>query len=63
MPSVIPGSKQTLRDLSAMRSSGLAAALQAYSAGGGHVFGICGGMQMLGQELEDPQGLEGGATL
>ena len=58
---VIPGSKQTLRDLSAMRSSGLAAALQAYSARGGHVFGICGGMQMLGQELEDPQGLEGGA--
>ena len=58
---VIPGSKQTLGDLSAMRSSGLAAALQAYSAGGGHVFGICGGMQMLGQELEDPQGLEGGA--
>ena len=58
---VIPGSKQTLRDLYAMRSSGLAAALQAYSAGGGHVFGICGGMQMLGQELEDPQGLEGDA--
>ena len=58
---VIPGSKQTLRDLSAMRSSGLAEALQSYSSGGGHVFGICGGMQMLGQELEDPQGLEGGA--
>ena len=58
---VIPGSKQTLRDLSAIRSSGLATALQAYSAGGGHVFGICGGMQMLGQELEDPQGLEGDA--
>ena len=57
---VIPGSKQTLRDLSAMRSSGLAEALQSYSSGGGHVFGICGGMQMLGQELEDPQGLEGG---
>ena len=60
---VIPGSKQTLRDLSAMHSSGLANALQAYHAGGGHVFGICGGMQMLGQELEDPHGLEGGAPL
>ena len=59
---VIPGSKQTLRDLSAMRSSGLAEALQSYSSGGGHVFGICGGMQMLGQELEDPQGLEGGSS-
>ena len=59
---VIPGSKQTLRDLSAMRSSGLAEALQSYNSGGGHVFGICGGMQMLGQELEDPQGLEGGSS-
>ena len=59
---VIPGSKQTLRDLSAIRSSGLAEALQTYSSGGGHVFGICGGMQMLGQELEDPQGLEGGSS-
>ena len=59
---VIPGSKQTLRDLSAMRSSGLAPALQTYASGGGHVFGICGGMQMLGQELEDPQGLEGGGS-
>ena len=59
---VIPGSKQTLRDLSAMRSSGLAKALQTYASGGGHVFGICGGMQMLGQELEDPHGLEGGGS-
>ena len=58
---VIPGSKQTLRDLYTMRSSGLEAALQAYSAGGGHVFGICGGMQMLGEELSDPKGLEGEA--
>ena len=48
---VIPGSKQTLRDLEALKCSGLAADLQAYSAGGGHVLGICGGMQMLGQEL------------
>ena len=59
---VIPGSKQTLRDLSAIRCSGLAEALLTYSSGGGHVFGICGGMQMLGQELEDPQGLEGGSS-
>ena len=58
---VIPGSKQTLRDLAAIHSRGLGAALHAYSAGGGHVFGICGGMQMLGEELCDPHGLEGGA--
>ena len=56
---VVPGSKQTLRDLAAIRSSGLAQSLHAYVAGGGHVFGICGGLQLLGRELSDPQGLEG----
>ena len=59
---IVPGSKQTLRDLAALRSSGLGEALQAYAAGGGQVFGICGGMQLLGRELLDPQGLEGGGT-
>ncbi len=57
---VIPGSKQTLRDLGLIQGSGLEAALHAYSSGGGHVFGICGGMQLLGRELCDPEGLEGG---
>ncbi len=56
---LIPGSKQTLRDLAALQASGLAAELPAYLAGGGHLFGICGGLQMLGQVLEDPAGLEG----
>jgi adenosylcobyric acid synthase len=58
---IVPGSKQTLRDLAALQSSGLGATLRSYAAGGGHVFGICGGMQLLGRELRDPQGLEGGA--
>ncbi|KZR83985.1 Cobyric acid synthase [Synechococcus sp. MIT S9509] len=56
---VIPGSKQTLRDLASLRSSGLAADLIRYAKNGGELFGICGGMQMLGVELHDPQGLEG----
>ncbi|WP_411868383.1 cobyric acid synthase [Vulcanococcus limneticus] len=56
---LVPGSKQTLRDLAALQASGLAAELQAYLAEGGHVFGICGGLQMLGVALEDPDGLEG----
>lgn len=56
---ILPGSKQTLRDLASLRSSGLAEALQAYVAGGGQVFALCGGLQMLGQELHDPEGLEG----
>jgi adenosylcobyric acid synthase len=57
---VVPGSKQTLRDLDALRRSGLDAAVRSFAAAGGHVFGICGGLQLLGQELEDPAGLEGG---
>ena len=56
---VIPGSKQTLRDLASLRSTGLAADLISYAKNGGELFGICGGMQMLGVELHDPQGLEG----
>jgi adenosylcobyric acid synthase len=56
---LVPGSKQTLRDLEALRSHNLGEAVQRYARGGGHVFGICGGMQLLGRELNDPEGLEG----
>jgi adenosylcobyric acid synthase len=56
---ILPGSKQTLRDLEALRSSGCTAELQRFLGAGGHLFGICGGLQMLGQELSDPEALEG----
>ncbi len=58
---VVPGSKQTLRDLEALQHSGLGEALRRYAHGGGHVLGICGGLQLLGRELHDPEGLEGTA--
>jgi adenosylcobyric acid synthase len=57
---ILPGSKQTLRDLEELRGKGLANALRAYVACGGQLFGLCGGLQMLGTELHDPEGLEGG---
>ncbi len=57
---ILPGSKQTLRDLQAMRSSDLAKQLTDYAARGGSVLAICGGMQILGEQLDDPEGLEGG---
>jgi adenosylcobyric acid synthase len=57
---ILPGSKQTLRDLEALQHSGLAEQVRVYAAGGGQLFGLCGGLQMLGSSLEDPQGLEGG---
>ncbi|MFL0770510.1 MAG: cobyric acid synthase [Prochlorococcus sp.] len=56
---VIPGSKQTLNDLSRLKASGLGDQLQAFARAGGPVFGICGGMQMLGRSLVDPLALEG----
>jgi adenosylcobyric acid synthase len=57
---ILPGSKQTLRDLEALQAAGLADDLRHYLAGGGHVFGLCGGLQMLGRRLDDPERLEGG---
>ncbi|MEX1323997.1 MAG: cobyric acid synthase [Synechococcaceae cyanobacterium] len=56
---ILPGSKQTLRDLAALRRAGLDDELRRYLAGGGHVFGLCGGLQLLGRELVDQEGLEG----
>jgi adenosylcobyric acid synthase len=57
---ILPGSKQTLQDLALLHRSGMAEELRAYVAGGGQLFALCGGLQMLGRELLDPEGLEGG---
>jgi adenosylcobyric acid synthase len=54
---ILPGSKQTMSDLEWMRKSGLDKAVRNH-AQSGLVLGICGGMQMLGQELSDPLGIE-----
>ena len=54
---ILPGSKQTADDLQWMRRHGLAAALE-HHAQTGLLVGICGGMQMLGQEIADPSGIE-----
>ena len=56
---ILPGSKQTLADLASVECSGTAEELKRYVAQGGQIFGICGGLQMLGRRLEDPAGLEG----
>ncbi len=59
---ILPGSKQTVKDLSKLHESGLSAQIKKYAERGGHVFGLCGGMQMLGKSLSDPQKLEGKHT-
>ncbi|MGD2099726.1 MAG: cobyric acid synthase [Desulfobacterales bacterium] len=56
---ILPGSKSTRFDLSWVRASGWIQALFAYVESGGHVLGICGGYQMMGKTVDDPQGLEG----
>jgi adenosylcobyric acid synthase len=59
---VLPGSKHTSSDLAWLRSQGLAAPIAAHAARGGHVLGVCGGLQMLGDRLVDEHGIDGSAS-
>ncbi|OUM01143.1 cobyric acid synthase [Variovorax sp. JS1663] len=56
---VLPGSKNTSGDLAWLRAQGLDRAVAAHAAQGGAVLGICGGLQMLGEALIDPHGVDG----
>lgn len=56
---ILPGSKNTCFDLKWLHRSGWSEILKTYVAGGGHVLGICGGYQMLGTRVHDPDGIEG----
>lgn len=56
---IIPGTKTSIGDLLILQKTGMAAEIQKYAASGGTVLGICGGFQMLGQDLTDPDGIEG----
>ncbi len=57
---VLPGSKNTMADLSYLRRAGFAEALTAHVRQGGELIGVCGGYQMLGREIADPCGVEAG---
>lgn len=59
---ILPGSKSTLDDLSELRRNGCAQAVVKAHRAGAQVIGICGGYQMLGREVCDPQGVEGSIT-
>ncbi|MEO1351165.1 MAG: cobyric acid synthase CobQ [Cyanobacteria bacterium J06635_15] len=56
---ILPGSKTAIADLIALQRSGLAEEIQNYAAAGGTVMGICGGFQIMGDLLADPEGIEG----
>ena len=55
---ILPGSKHTSGDLAWLRKQGLDAAIARHAGLGGAVLGICGGLQMLGEALIDPHGIE-----
>ena len=57
---ILPGTKNTMDDLRWLRESGLEPLVQKLAASGTPVLGVCGGYQMLGEELRDPAGEESG---
>ena len=59
---ILPGTKNTVNDLLWLRQSGLEAALLKLVANGTPVLGVCGGYQMLGETLADPEGTESGTA-
>ena len=60
---IIPGTKNTMADLEWMRQNGLEASVIKHASSGKPVFGICGGYQMLGTQIEDPFGVEEGGSI
>ncbi|MBC7170898.1 MAG: cobyric acid synthase, partial [Polyangiaceae bacterium] len=56
---ILPGSKSTRHDLEWARARGIDRALSAIARHGGRILGICGGAQMLGERVDDPEGIEG----
>jgi len=58
---ILPGSKSTRGDLAFLRAQGWDIDLAAHVRRGGHLLGICGGYQMLGRRILDPEGIEGPA--
>jgi adenosylcobyric acid synthase len=56
---ILPGSKATIADLAALRAAGFDIDIAAHLRRGGMVLGLCGGYQMLGRKVHDPDGIEG----
>ncbi|WP_245418379.1 cobyric acid synthase [Cohaesibacter intestini] len=56
---ILPGSKTTIDDFKAMQAEGWDIDIKAHARRGGYVLGLCGGYQMLGKVIRDPEGIEG----
>ena len=60
---ILPGSKNTISDMKWLKESGMETAILKFAAKGNPVIGICGGYQMMGQKIADPNGVEGGGEI
>lgn len=60
---IIPGSKSVLEDMKLLRENGLESVIKKSASRGVPVFGICGGYQMLGKRIADPENVEGGGEI
>lgn len=60
---IIPGSKNTIADLDYLRKAGMAQAILQVHSQGKSVYGVCGGFQMMGKEIHDPDHIEGEITM
>lgn len=60
---VLPGTKSTIADMKWLRESGCEAAIKKAASRGVPLFGICGGYQMLGKKISDPENSEGGGEI
>ncbi|HXX03374.1 MAG TPA: cobyric acid synthase CobQ, partial [Xanthobacteraceae bacterium] len=56
---ILPGSKATIADLAALRAAGFDLDIAGHRRRGGTILGLCGGFQMLGRMIADPNGIEG----
>ena len=56
---IVPGSKSVMADLAFMREQGWDHDILAFARNGGRVLGVCGGYQLLGQTIHDPEGVDG----
>lgn len=60
---ILPGSKATIADLAALRREGWDIDIRAHHRRGGLILGLCGGYQMLGRSVADPDAIEGSVTM
>ncbi len=58
---ILPGTKSTIADLAFLRAQGWDVDIRAHHRRGGHLLGICGGYQLLGRTIADPDGIDGPA--